>query len=208
MNCIKVPFLSQIPRTDKQLTYHPILNEPWKSGSTSCRANFQVAQLEDALFIKFRIREPFLKAKKRRNNDAVHFDNCVEFFLAFPGDTHYYNFEFNCLGSVKAAYGKGRSHRRYLSKDVLNRISNSLSLSIHNLYEKREVCWELSVVLHMNAFSFHHYRSFAGLQCSGNFTKCGEKLPEPHFMTWSDSRSSVPDFHRMEFFGKLDFTIT
>lgn len=205
MISINVPFLPDAPVADKQLPYHRILNEPWKSGATSCCAEFQIAQVQDALFIKFKIREPFLKAKKRQYNDAVHFDNCVEFFLAFPGDDNYYNFEFNCLGSVKAAYGKGRSHRKYLSEDILNRIARNLSLTIHNLYQDRKICWELAVILPMYAFPFHSYRSFDGLQCTGNFTKCGEKLPESHFMTWSESRAEKPDFHRMEFFGKLDF---
>ncbi|WP_295676639.1 carbohydrate-binding family 9-like protein [uncultured Mucilaginibacter sp.] len=206
MISIQIPFLLQAPDDDRQLTFHRILNEPWKSGATSCSAEFRIAHLNDALLLKFKVKEPFLKAKKRKNNDAVHLDNCVEFFLAFPGDESYYNFEFNCLGAVKAAYGKGRNYRKYLADEVLNRISNNLSLSINNLYDDRKICWELSVILNMDMFSFHQYSSFAGLKCTGNFTKCGEKLPQPHFLTWSDSLAEKPDFHRIEFFGKIDFS--
>src|ERR1700761_68812 len=149
MTSIKVPHLSHIPVNDKQLTSHLIAFEPWNSGSRSCSAEFQMAQLNDSIYLKFKVKEPFLKAKKRRYNEAVHFDNCVEFFFAFPGDSHYYNFEFNCLGSVKAAYGKSRSHRRYLPEAVLNQIGHDLDLSINNLYDERKIHWELSVILPM-----------------------------------------------------------
>ncbi len=54
-------------------------------------------------------------------------------------------------------------------------------------------------------FSFHQISSLAGLECTGNFTKCGEGLPQPHFLSWSDSLAEEPDFHRMEYFGRINF---
>ena len=37
----------------------------------------------------------------------------------------------------------------------------------------------------------------------GNFYKCGDETPRPHFGAWSPIENPTPDFHRPEFFGDL-----
>jgi hypothetical protein len=44
-----------------------------------------------------------------------------------------------------------------------------------------------------------------GKKCRANFYKCGDDLPEPHFLAWNMINTEEPDFHRPEFFGTLEF---
>ncbi len=203
MQSINVPSLSSIDEADQKLTYYDISNDPWGSGSSDCVARFTMGHTGTVLFLKFRIEESFLRVKTRANNGSVHFDNCVEFFFAFPGDDHYYNLEFNCLGSVKAAFGLGRTNRNPLPDEVVNTIADKISITLNNVNAERKICWELTVLLEINVFIFHKYKSFSGLSCRGNFTTCGEKLPDPHFLSWANINSEKPDFHRKEFFGNI-----
>ena len=46
---------------------------------------------------------------------------------------------------------------------------------------------------------------FDGLQARGNFYKCGDGLPVPHFVSWAPIDTPNPDFHRPEFFDTICF---
>ena len=39
----------------------------------------------------------------------------------------------------------------------------------------------------------------------GNFYKCGNQLPKPHFLSWNPIPTDNVQFHCPEFFGELDF---
>ncbi len=67
------------------------------------------------------------------------------------------------------------------------------------------VKWTLSVQLPLTDFAFHNKKSLTGLTCSANFAKCGDDLPEPDFLSWSNLISKTPDFHLSQFFGQLEF---
>ena len=38
----------------------------------------------------------------------------------------------------------------------------------------------------------------------GNFYKCGAKTSLPHYLSWNPIATDTPDFHRPEFFGRLN----
>ena len=38
---------------------------------------------------------------------------------------------------------------------------------------------------------------------AGNFYKCGDETPHPHYLAWSALSSDHPDFHRRQDFGQL-----
>ena len=40
----------------------------------------------------------------------------------------------------------------------------------------------------------------------GNIYKCGDLLPQPHFVTLFPIQAPQPDYHRPEFFQPLPFT--
>ncbi|WP_369804276.1 carbohydrate-binding family 9-like protein [Chitinophaga sp. MD30] len=44
-------------------------------------------------------------------------------------------------------------------------------------------------------------------ESQGNFHKCGDEMPTPHFLTWNhvSTHTHTPDFHRKEDFEEILF---
>ena len=206
MKTLIVPYLKK--ETGKQDTspLHVIDKEPWsKKPNLSCEAGFSISHFNDGICLKYSVIEPFLNVKTRKINGAVHNDNCVEFFLAFEGSNGYYNFEFNCLGSIKAAYGDGRQHRKFLPPYLLKPVHDSMEISLNNDCERNRIKWTLTVILPLSIFLHDNKKGLSGATCTANFTKCGDSLPNPHFLSWINLTSAHPDFHQPSLFGTLIF---
>ncbi|MDB5150786.1 MAG: Carbohydrate-binding family 9 [Mucilaginibacter sp.] len=206
MKFLNIPFISQEACAYEKTTLHTIDYEPWNAEKTiSCAAAFSIFHFDDGIHLKFSVTEPFLRVRKRKLNGEVHRDNCVEFFIAFDQDTSYYNFEFNCLGSVKGAYGKSRVHRKFLPSRLLKAVEDNICISMDNLSKDRSIKWDISIILPVGVFCYHEKKSLSGETCSVNFAKCGDNLPKPHFLSWVQIVSEKPDFHQPTAFGKVKF---
>lgn len=46
--------------------------------------------------------------------------------------------------------------------------------------------------------------TLSGLRAFGNFYKCGDELPQPHFISWSPIGHPTPNFHLPAFFWGAD----
>jgi hypothetical protein len=204
MKILTVPFLELRNSGQDMLPMQSIDQKPL-STNQPCKAEFSIFHFNKGLCIKYAVVEPFLNVKKRRINEAVNKDNCVEFFMAFDNEEGYYNFEFNCLGSIKAAFGESRHHRKFLSPILLKQVQDNLEIMLHNNEEGNRITWELTVILPVSVFQYHNKESLSGVTCTGNFTKCGDDLPNPHFLSWVNLPSVSPDFHQPSFFGKIIF---
>jgi hypothetical protein len=206
MKTLVVPFLYLEGSGDDSAGLQTIDIEPWAEKlQTSCQASFSIFHFNQGICIRYRINEPFLSARKRNINGKVHQDNCVEFFIAFGDDSNYYNFEFNCLGSIKAAFGKDRDNRCPLPPEHLAKLYDSMEIFMDNTQEDKQIRWSLKVILPLDIFVHHRKPTLGGLTCSANFTKCGDALPNPHFLSWVGLNSAKPDFHQPLSFGKLIF---
>ena len=64
---------------------------------------FSIAHSKTCIYIDFFVRCNYLRAVNDKNNSNVYQDSCVEFFVAPEGITPYFNFEFNCIGTIHAA---------------------------------------------------------------------------------------------------------
>jgi hypothetical protein len=51
----------------------------------------------------------------------------------------------------------------------------------------------------------HNITSLSDKKYRGNFYKCGDNLPRPHFLAWNNIQSEEPNFHLSAFFGDLLF---
>lgn len=212
MKILEVPFLNvgmsdlqQIDLLMTALPLQPINNNPWPEFITSAEAGFTIGHANDAILIQYKVKEENLRSFSRDFNENVHLDNCVEFFIGFGLTDAYYNIELNCLGSIKVGYGKGRNSRTYLEPDLLKNIR----LKTHMVYlpntGKHSFEWELLVYIPVSIFYFDDITKLEGCVARGNFYKCGDELPVPHFLTWNAIDTPSPDFHRPEFFGELIF---
>lgn len=163
--------------------------------------HFSIAYQEDHIFLKYYVAEKDIRATYGVINDPVYRDSCVEFFISIDDDQRYYNFEFNCIGTCRAAYGANRVERDFLPKSLIETIGHQSSFKLNNGL----VNWELTLSLPKELFCHHSLVSFKGLRGKANFYKCGDDLPVPHFLSWNPIDTATPDFHQPLSFGELMF---
>lgn len=212
MRRLEIPFLdtAKIKEVDKLnqlmdgLQAVAIDCKPWPTYQVNADAKFLMAHNSQSILLKYIISEKYLLAKEVTNGN-IHNDSCVEFFIAFD-DTGYYNLEFNCLGFTKIGYGNGRNGRRLLPIEVIKQLSFSSKINANSTLNSNDgFDWEIMLVIPKEIFIKHKITSFNNLKARGNFYKCGDGLPQPHFLTWNMIEAEKPDFHRKEFFGELSF---
>jgi hypothetical protein len=203
---LKVPFMEWDQFDPGLMPQHAISFQLWSKATLSdCVANFSIAHFNNGICIHYNVYEPYLKTKTRKPNGDVHRDNCVEFFINLNKEDAYYNFEFNCLGSVKAGYGNNRVDREQLPAEVLKQIEDQISISINNLNKSKFIQWEATIIIPHSAFYQHKIQSLRGLTCCCNFTKCGDDLPVPHYLSWVKIEGETPDFHQPLSFREVRF---
>lgn len=189
-----------------KLEFKNIDTQSWPEYGYKPEISFTMAHSGDCIFIKFNVLEKFIQAIYRQNNEPVSKDSCVEFFIALDNGNDYYNFEFNCIGTCKAGFGtKNRKDRDYLSDEIIDRIGRQAVISTGRQFSEGLFAWELTVAIPLQVFCFSSISSFKGLRGRANFYKCGDDLPEPHFIVWNEIKAPKPDFHLPEFFGKIHF---
>ncbi|MBE9583101.1 hypothetical protein IM792_01435 [Mucilaginibacter sp. JRF] len=183
----------------------PIDNNPWPDYNADTDARFSIAYTEDQLLLKYYVQEDQFKASVREINDDVYKDNCVECFIAFNDEQAYYNIELNCLGSAKIGYGTGRADRVDVPDELIKKITINVSLDLHKKEDNLSLSWTIFAIIPKQLFLHSPILSFAGITAKGNFYKCGDDLPKPHFLTWAPVQGDQPDFHQSQYFGELIF---
>ena len=159
------------------------------------------------LYLKYEVTEKYIRAVATHDNDAVWEDSCVEFFIAFDSEG-YYNIEANCTGKVLMSHRSGRdSSVEYATTEILDSIQREPSLGVEPFAtRKAQGQWILILSIPTTSFFKHNLKSFDGLEAQCNIYKCGDKLPEAHFLSYFPIHTTAPDFHRPDFFGKIVFT--
>lgn len=189
------------------LVYHPIENVNWpESFPYKPKVEFVAAHTGQALLLHYRVEEQSVRAVARHDQENIWEDSCVEFFCMPSDDGIYYNVECNCAGKLLLAAGKDRNSRTPAPQSVTDSIGRWASLGS----EPFDTClgpvrWELALSLPVSIFFRHDFRDFGGLQAAGNVYKCGDRLPVPHFISWSPISTATPDFHRPDFFAPMLF---
>lgn len=184
----------------KELDWHHIQNAPWVSEYPYVpNVKFQIAYDETHLFLHYQVQEDFVKATYVRANENVWEDSCVEFFISFDNRQTYYNFEFNVLGTGLIGYGPAvKIERKRLSPEQIDTVDVYTQLKKVN--GKKE--WEISLIIPKALFNDVE---FEGNTFHANFYKCGDELPNPHFIAWNNIDLPNPNFHRPDFFGEINF---
>ena len=177
----------------------------WKEFPYKPQVEFRIGHTEQMILLKFYVTEQSVRAMETRINGDVYKDSCVEFFLSTDG-IHYYNFEFSCIGTPHIGWGEGRHNRKLLPVEAVKAIQVKSSLG-NEAFDTRngDFRWNLVVLIPAASLVHDPGLTFTGLSGTANFYKCGDALPEPHFVTWNPVGTPQPDYHRPEFFGKIDF---
>ena len=176
----------------------------WSTNGYKPRVSFAIAYTGDSILLKYYVTEQYIKATYQEINDPVFKDSCVELFVAFNADSNYYNLEFNCVGTPLIAYGSGKNNRIYLDEDTIRLITTKFYFADSG-YSDDLYDWELTLRIPFNVFAYHHISSLRNQHCRANFFKCGDDLPEPHFLSWNNIEHDTPNFHLPQFFGLIAF---
>lgn len=167
-------------------------------------AEFRVAHTGRELLLHFRVTEEAVRAVAGRDNGPVWQDACVEFFVDPDGDGCYYNFECNCIGHLLVQGGRAGEERPLARADVLARVRRWSSLGTEPFGLRVGPCtWQLTMVIPVEALYLHRLASLEGRTMRANFYKCGDRLPRPHYLSWSPIGLERPQFHCPQFFGTL-----
>jgi len=197
--------LHEISQQLNESGFHLIDITPWPEFAYRPHVQFSIAHCTDAVFLKYSVNEKFVRAIYDRSNDPVYKDSCVEFFISFKLEEEYYNFEFNAAGTCLAGFGRHRNDRRMLPKDAIRFIRHQTLLKTAAT-DNSNICWELTLAIPLKAFHYHELTTLSQITCRVNFYKCGDDLPDPHFVVWNNIESPEPDFHLRDFFGSAQFT--
>lgn len=211
MKQLEVPFLNSLDESSAietistkldSLKKHSIDQQPWKEFPYRPQVQFSIGHSGNCLFLKYYVSESSVRASYFRPNDPVYKDSCVEFFIALDGEGNYYNFEFNAIGTCKLNFGSQRHDRKLISEKAISTIR--FSTTLRNVIAGI-ILWEITLVIPLSAFEEHIIDSFKGKHCRGNFYKCGDELPLPHFLSWNNVIAPTPDFHLLQSFGEIHF---
>ncbi len=184
---------------------HSISTLSWEDFTYKPGVKFRIAYDEKAFYLKYYVQEKYIRAVNTESNGRVWEDSCVEFFVSPSDDGIYYNFEFNCIGTRLLGWGKSRD-RNWVDPAIIEKIKTFSTLGTEPFEEKKgDFSWELTAMIPFEVFTQHRVSGLEGKTIKANFYKCGDKLSEPHYVSWNKIETPRPDFHRPEFFGELLF---
>ena len=137
------------------------------------------------------------KAIYTKYGEDVYKDSCLEFFASFnPDSPKYINFEMNANGAFLSAVRTDRHNKTPI--DFLAPLPKVTPI-------KGDGFWgvEAFFTLDFIGKTFGKFCFARGESFKGNFYKCGDETPKPHFGMWSPVELDHPDFHQPAFFGTL-----
>lgn len=178
----------------------------WDGFPASVCASFKIAHNGENILLLFDVHESEILAQVSDNNGKVSKDSCVEFFVSFDNNQHYYNIELSCISKLLMGYRDLRPNATYANDEILNSIDRYSSLG-ENIFERKtgDFSWQLSIIIPRSAFWGDNIKSFKGIEARGNFYKCGDNLNQKHYLSWAPISTEKPSFHETGFFGVLKF---
>lgn len=139
------------------------------------------------------------KTSYHQADDPVFRDSCLEAFIDFRPERGigYINFEGNSAGALLASYGVDRFHRRAL------RDAGIPHPAAHPYRDGGRWGYRLHIPLSLVEAVYGAGDFQPGDVLRGNFYKCGDETPQPHYLSYAPIHTKEPDFHQPDFFAPL-----
>ena len=199
----------------KNVEYNQIGCVNWEgyNGDYNPDVKFRIGYSETEIYLQYLVTENDIKAEFGEDvGSKPYTDSCVEFF-AIPGEGgEYYNLELNCIGKGTFAGGAQRTDRTRYADDVLAQIRRESTLGSEAFGTKtladnggEPYTWKLTVALPIELYSLSEVKPLKGRTIKANFYKCGDNMPQKHYLSWHPIRIEKPNFHRPDHFGTLIF---
>lgn len=164
-------------------------------------AQFAIARSSRYIYVRFHVVGEDLRAVNTANLSPVAQDSCVEFFLKVAGSDEYWNFEFNCIGTVNASHRVERPNAVRLNDEQIASIKRYASCGTEPFEEKPGMHdWSLTVAIPLALIGAE-----AAPYIMANFYKCADKTSHPHYLSWAPIPTEKPNFHQPQYFAKLTF---
>ena len=160
-----------------------------------------MAYSKQSIAILFEVSESHTKAIELVDNGRVWEDSCVEFFVANPAGRGYFNFELNAIATLLAAERTSRQSAVHFSAEKLSQIIRHTSFERAVVDISRENSWWAVELIPFSLLGL----SEPPKTLRANLYKCGDKLNQPHYLSWSPITLDKPNFHCPDFFGTLTF---
>ncbi len=180
----------------------------WENNGYRPVVRVKAAWTPGYLAVRFDVAERIVRATYENFQDPVYKDSCVEMFIdVFPETgVGYINFEANALGTMLSAIGAERGKRRRLTAGEIAAVEKATFLKTPVDGDIGADAWWLEYRVPLALFeALYGEKVRPGIWASGNFYKCGDDTHFPHYGAWSPVDWPTPDFHRPEFFGRLEF---
>lgn len=162
----------------------------------------------EKLFLQFNVVEKDIHSVISEDFGDVWTDPCVEFFVS-PDENSYYNFECTCIGRMLVACHVSGGETIKMPTEILATVERYSTLGNSNFgLCNGETVWSIIEVIPAKALFNHEIFSWDGKRMRANFYKCGDNLPNPHFLSWNRIEYPRPNFHLPEFFGEVYFSAT
>jgi len=166
---------------------------------------------DNSLYVIFNVFDRYVRCITDKINGPVWEDSCVEFFFSPDNNfsEKYFNLEINCGGTALMHYNTvAREKHIEVEPDDIKKIQIAHSLPVLVDPEiKDQVNWtiEYKIPLKLIEKYSHVTHPATGISWRANFYKIAENNSNPHYITWSEVKNPVPDFHIPRYFGLLRF---
>lgn len=186
--------------------WHEIGCVNWSDYSYKPSVQFAIAYNDTYIFVHYKVTEDGVYAQNIEDMTPIWHDDCVEFFCKKANDEHYFNFETNCLGALYSCsqIGPIQDGRRELTDEEIASVVRYASLPKEAINTSESTTWTLTIGVPFALLNIdpQHLPDYI----LGNFYKCGDDTPTPHYLSWQPISTPSPQFHCPEYFGKLYFT--
>lgn len=164
-----------------------------------------VSNDHEYLTLCYHVKGAQLRALTAADQGPVWEDSCVEFFCQVPGETHYFNFECNCIGAMVASCRKSRTEDvQPFSAEEMAQIERRCTFE-REAFEEKDGIYEWEVELRIPlALIFRNKKPVFPQTLRANFYKCADQTKRPHFLSWKPIPLPRPDFHCPKFFGEIE----
>lgn len=169
---------------------------------------------QNTLYLQFDVKDRYVRAVETEYQASVCQDSCVEFFVQPKPGKGYFNFEFNCRGTMLLMYIEdptvvGDRLRRFCAVwpehaklvKIHSTVTGAIPTEITEPFH-----WRLSVSVPVAVFEPYvgPVGPINGHPWRANFYKCADKSSHPHWASWSPINGYL-NFHQPQHFGSLTF---
>jgi len=167
----------------------------------------------DGILGLFQVKDQYIRCTRSQFQDEVYKDSCVEFFVQPGPDRGYFNFEFNCGGTLLASYILDSARTENGFKDFVRLTPEAgKQISIFHSMPKivdpeiiNTATWYIDFFIPYSVLETYTgpVKPEKGDVWRGNFYKCGDETSHPHWASWAPVDEL--NFHLPDNFGILRF---